>query len=81
MAARGAVESAVLAKTGMSGRRDIIEGPQGFSELYAGQSAQQRPEHSIPTDHVIERVGLMPKKHPCCGSTHRILDAIADLQA
>lgn len=81
MAARGAVESAVLAKTGMSGRRDIIEGPQGFCELYAGQSAQQRPEHSIPTEHVIERVGLMPKKHPCCGSTHRILDAIADLQA
>ena len=23
---------------------------------------------------------MMPKKHPCCGSTHRILDAIADIQ-
>jgi len=30
---------------------------------------------------VIERIGVMPKKHPCCGSTHRILDALGDLQA
>lgn len=80
MAARNAVEAAALAATGMSGRRDIIEGPQGFCELYAGRAAAQWPERLIISEHVIERVGLMPKQHPCCGSTHRILDAIADLQ-
>ena len=29
---------------------------------------------------MIEHIGVMPKKYPCCGSTHRILDAIADIQ-
>lgn len=78
MAARNAVEAAQLARTGLQGRLDILECPQGFAELYAGKL-------SMPTLlngplHIIESVGLMPKKYPCCGSTHRILDAIADLQ-
>ncbi|BAE74796.1 hypothetical protein SG1521 [Sodalis glossinidius str. 'morsitans'] len=47
MAARNAVEAAALAATGMSGRRDIIEGPQGFCELYAGRAAAQWPERLI----------------------------------
>jgi 2-methylcitrate dehydratase PrpD len=78
MAARNAVDAALLAQTGMHGRSDIIECEQGFAELYAGKlSSPCLPgEH----EHVIERVGVMPKKYPCCGSTHRILDAIADIQ-
>lgn len=79
MAARNAVEAATLARTGMHGRLDIFECPQGFAELYAGTLSQ--PGWLNDRQHVIERVGVMPKKHPCCGSTHRILDAIADLQA
>lgn len=78
MAARNAVEAAILARTGMRGRLDILECPQGFAELYCGTLATP----ALPGEgrHVIERIGVMPKKHPCCGSTHRILDAIADLQ-
>ncbi|WP_342323791.1 MmgE/PrpD family protein [Kosakonia sp. BYX6] len=79
MAARNAVEAATLARTGMHGRLDIIECPQGFAELYAG--SVNLPTWLNDAQHVIERIGVMPKKHPCCGSTHRILDAIADLQA
>lgn len=83
MAARNAVEAAQLAATGMSGRLDIIEGEQGFYQLYAGKGYSPTLLSSwlVPQPHVIERVGVMPKKHPCCGSTHRVLDAIADLQA
>ena len=78
MAARSAVDAALLAQTGMQGRTDIIECAQGFAELYAGKlSVSALPGEN---EHVIERIGVMPKKHPCCGSTHRILDAIADLQ-
>ncbi|UXY11914.1 MmgE/PrpD family protein [Kosakonia sp. ML.JS2a] len=79
MAARNAVDAATLARTGMQGRLDIIECPQGFAELYAG--TLRTPDWLNDRLHVIERIGVMPKKHPCCGSTHRILDAIADLQA
>ncbi len=79
MAARNAVDAATLARTGMHGRLDIFECPQGFAELYAGNL--RMPTWLYDPQHVIERVGVMPKKHPCCGSTHRILDAIADLQA
>ncbi|WLI76180.1 MmgE/PrpD family protein [Kosakonia sp. H02] len=78
MAARNAVDAAMLARTGMYGRPDIIECPQGFAELYAGNV--HRPAWLNDAQHVIERIGVMPKKHPCCGSTHRILDAITDLQ-
>lgn len=79
MAARNAVEAATLASAGISGRLDIIECPMGFAELYNGTlQVPTLPENSDP--HVIESIGVMPKKHPCCGSTHRILDAIADLQ-
>ncbi|ROP62765.1 2-methylcitrate dehydratase PrpD [Enterobacter sp. BIGb0383] len=78
MAARNAVEAALLARTGLHGRLDILECAQGFAELYAGTLT--RPTRLQDPQHVIESVGLMPKKYPCCGSTHRILDAIADLQ-
>ncbi len=78
MAARNAVDAATLAQTGMQGRTDIIECAQGFAELYAGTLSQ--PSLPGADRHVIELIGVMPKKHPCCGSTHRILDAIADIQ-
>jgi 2-methylcitrate dehydratase PrpD len=78
MAARNAVEAATLAQTGMQGRLDILECAQGFAELYAGLLSQ--PSLPGAEQHVIEQIGVMPKKYPCCGSTHRILDAIADIQ-
>ncbi|MFE8102644.1 MmgE/PrpD family protein [Brenneria goodwinii] len=83
MAARNAVDAAELAATGMTGRLDIIEGEQGFYQLFAGKHFQPADIECwlTPSRHVIESVGVLPKKHPCCGSTHRILDAISDLQA
>ncbi|MBP2169810.1 2-methylcitrate dehydratase PrpD [Erwinia toletana] len=83
MAARNAIDAAQLAACEMTGRLDIIECDMGFYQLFDGAGFQ--PESiqrwlTLP-QHVIETVGVMPKKHPCCGSTHRILDAIADLQA
>lgn len=82
MAARNAVEAASLAATGMSGRLDILEGEMGFYELFSGSGRWQDKVGRWLTDphHIIETSGVMPKKYPCCGSTHRVLDAIADLQ-
>ncbi|MFS2223048.1 MmgE/PrpD family protein [Pantoea sp. B65] len=83
MAARNAIDAAQLAASEMTGRLDIIEGEMGFYQLFAGAGFQPESMAGWLTQplHIIETVGVMPKKHPCCGSTHRILDAIADLQA
>lgn len=82
MAARNAVDAATLAQTGMHGRADILECDMGFYQLFAGEglSPDLAQRGFSAEKHVIETVGVMPKKHPCCGSTHRVLDAIADLQ-
>jgi len=81
LAARNAVEAAALAECGMTGRPDILEAPQGFRELFGGPDAAGWDEVSIGTPHAIESDGLMPKRHPCCGSTHNAVDIVLDLKA
>jgi 2-methylcitrate dehydratase PrpD len=80
LAARNAVEAAALAECGMTGRLDILEAPQGFRELFGGPDAAGWDRVSIGTPHVIESEGLMPKRHPCCGSTHNAVDIVLDLK-
>ncbi|KGD96554.1 MmgE/PrpD family protein [Rhizobium sp. YS-1r] len=81
MAARNAVEAALLAAEGLYGRSDILEGPQGFLEMFGGSDPVGYDRESIACtrDHVIETIGLMPKRHPCCGSTHLVVDMALDL--
>lgn len=80
LAARNAVEAALLAESGMTGRLDILEGEQGFLELAGGADAPGWGGLDLAGAHVIETAGLMPKRHPCCGSTHNVVDAILDLK-
>ncbi|QJQ96829.1 MULTISPECIES: MmgE/PrpD family protein [Halomonadaceae] len=86
LAARNAVEAAQLAVTEMSGRLDILECPQGFMELFGGSRAPGwgalREGHRRPNaPHSIESAGVLPKRHPCCGSTHQVIDAVLALKA
>jgi 2-methylcitrate dehydratase PrpD len=81
LAARNAVEAAELAAAGMTGRLDILDCPQGFLELFGGRDAKGWADITLASPHVIEVDGLMPKRHPCCGSTHNTVDAILDLRA
>ncbi|WP_342236222.1 MmgE/PrpD family protein [Inquilinus sp. OTU3971] len=81
LAARNAVEAAALAECGMTGRLDILEAPQGFRELFGGPDAAGWDGVAIGAPHVIESEGLMPKRHPCCGSTHNAVDIVLDLKA
>lgn len=80
--ARNAVDAALLAKTGMTGRLDILECPQGFRELFGGSHPADWNAGAITAtrDHVIETTGVIPKRHPCCGSTHLVVDALLDLK-
>ncbi|MBE9637962.1 MmgE/PrpD family protein [Salipiger mangrovisoli] len=81
MAARNAVEAAQLAAAGLYGRADILERAQGFGALMSGgqDAVWALPEPGAP--HVIETEGLMPKIHPCCGSTHNSVDMVQALRA
>lgn len=80
LAARNAVEAAQFAASGLYGRADILERAQGFGALMSGG---QEVDWTIPgpdTPHVIETAGLMPKIHPCCGSTHNAVDMVMALR-
>ncbi len=81
LAARNAVDAAALAAAGMTGRLDILECPMGIAELFGDDSAAGWERIALASPHVIESDGLIPKRHPCCGSTHNTVDAILDLKA
>lgn len=82
MAARNAVEAARLSAAGLAGHPRAFEGPQGLWEMFCGPGPSGFDAGQIRATerHVIETVGLAPKLHPCCGSTHYVIDALADLR-
>lgn len=81
LAARNAVDAAGLAGAGMTGRLDILECPMGIAELFGDATAAGWERMVLAAPHVIESDGLIPKRHPCCGSTHNTVDVILDLKA
>lgn len=81
LAARAAVEGALLAHAGIAGNPDALDHPQGFRALYHGlQGPGWPPGAAIGTPLSIERDGVVPKLYPCCGSTHYVLDMVYDLR-
>ncbi|MBP1862211.1 MmgE/PrpD family protein [Rhizobium herbae] len=80
MAARNAVEAAHLAQAGITGRSDILERRQGFLDLFGGADSTGWDSLLWGENHIIETRGLVTKLHPCCASTHRVIDAARDLQ-
>lgn len=81
LAARNAVDAALLAGSGMTGRMDILESSQGFLKLYGGPDPRGWHDLAFGPDSIIETIGLATKCHPCCGSTHRAIDMVLDLKA
>ena len=82
LSARNAVEAGLLAVTGMTGRLDILEHRFGFQALYGGDGESwDAVIGRIGAPHAIETIGLTPKRHPCCASTHNTLDMVLDLRA
>lgn len=79
-AARNAVDAVLLAHAGLRGRADILECRQGFLELAGGPEARGWDDLAFGEDHIIETRGLVTKRHPCCASTHRAVDALLDLK-
>ena len=78
-AARSGLISAFLARLGITGSHNFLEGPYGFYNLY------ERGEYDI--DPVVEYLGehytildLSLKPYPCCRMTHASIDAALELR-
>ncbi len=80
MAARNAVDAALLAQAGLTGREDILERSQGLGELMSGGEPAHWTLPGPDAPHVIATAGLLPKIHPCCGSTHNAVDMVLALR-
>jgi 2-methylcitrate dehydratase PrpD len=76
LAARNAIDAAQLSAAGM----DVLESRQGFLALYGGDYPKGWSGDHDPDILAIERFGLTAKRHPCCGATHRAIDAVLDLK-
>jgi 2-methylcitrate dehydratase PrpD len=81
MAARNAIEAAAFGSAGLTGRLDILEAPQGFRDLFGGPDATGWDGLKLGEPLAIEGHGVIPKRHPCCGSTHYVVDMVLDLRA
>ncbi len=83
LGAQHAVQAAVLAEAGMTGRPEALEGRFGFMDLYGAGETRGWEGYlaTLGETLAIETVGLNVKRHPCCGSTHNTLDCVLELQA
>lgn len=81
MAARNAVEAVAFGSAGLTGRLDILEVPQGFRDLFGGPDTTGWDGLKLAQPLAIEGHGVIPKRHPCCGSTHYVVDMVLDLRA
>ncbi len=82
LAAQHAVMAADLAAAGLEGRMEVLEGPMGFLELFGGRFAEgwTKALAKLGNPLALIEIGLWPKRHPCCGSAHRAMDALLDLR-
>ena len=83
LAAKNAIEAAKMAKAGVEGRSDALEGPMGMMEVYGGPTP---PGWDVAFGKLgkplaIERQGLTVKRFPCCAATHRAVDCALELRA
>lgn len=82
LAAQHAVTSAQLAAAGLQGRMEVLEAPMGFLELFGGEfpPGWEQSLEGFGENLAILEHGIIPKRHPCCASTHKCLDALLDLR-
>lgn len=78
MVAEAGVRAAWLAKLGVTGAVDAIEGRNGYFAVYEG--GDYDPEFltdGLGDDFEIERIGY--KRYPVCGMAHPAIDALREL--
>jgi len=76
-AARGGVTAAMLVKRGYTASTTGLEGRYGFMHAFSGGRGEDvnKPLERLGKQFYLEQPGVDIKKYPCCGSTHKPLDA------
>ncbi|NLO28449.1 MAG: MmgE/PrpD family protein [Actinobacteria bacterium] len=80
MAVRGGIASALMAKRGITGARNSLEGQAGIYQVYHGGSYSRE----ILVDDLgrrFEGVNVSIKPYPCCRGVHPFIDAALALVA
>jgi 2-methylcitrate dehydratase PrpD len=80
LAARAGVSSAMLAKAGFTGQKDIIESPRGWGNALIGRGRFD-PEKIVKDLGKVFRTAdsVLFKRYPCCWAQHRVIEAIFHL--
>lgn len=78
MAVRGGIASAMLAKRGVTGARNCLEGAAGMYAVYHGHS-YSREKLIGDLGERFESVGVSIKPYPCCRGVHPSIDAALTL--
>ena len=78
-AARSAVAAVALARAGLAGHHDALEGPDGFFAAY-GDSGDPSASLAPPAFDALRTTGLGLKKFPCVNACHRPIDALLTLR-
>ena len=73
-AAEGGVLSALLAKNGVTGALDILEGERGFGNAMSVNVDWKKALDELEGNHSITKI--TQKNHAACGHVHAIIDAI-----
>ncbi|MDD5701560.1 MAG: MmgE/PrpD family protein, partial [Dehalococcoidales bacterium] len=77
-AAKGGITAAFMAKRGIDGAKNSLEGPAGLFNLY--HQGDYDPKILIrDLGKVFESTGVRTKLYPCCGITHVFIDAALSL--
>ena len=78
LAAQAGVQAALLAISGIDARTDVLEVEGGFFELYKGSYYRDRALDTNPGD-TTSWCPIIRKPWPCCGYTHRAIEAASTL--
>ncbi|CAG9990772.1 unnamed protein product [Clonostachys byssicola] len=82
-AARDAVMAATMAAAGIVGCSEVLTGPWGWSKVYSNVdgdgSEYTMPDLAVGEPLAIQDPGITYKPYPTCGSTHRTLNAVLEL--
>jgi 2-methylcitrate dehydratase PrpD len=81
-AARNGVVAAILAQSGFTADRDILDSPLSFCEVLGGKAENEmtRLNQKVRTKFYIVSPGIAFKPYPSCAYTHWAIGALLDLK-
>lgn len=80
LAAMHGVMAASLARAGVRGKAEVLEGEWGFGDLFGAEGQPGYKRRNVGKPLAIDAYGLKVKIHPCCASVHTAVDAYVELQ-